>query len=128
MLQSRAGRFAIGSDGQTLDRRFPIRAQPDVTVARAQAQRMARACGLPVRRAAELAIVVSELGTNIVKYGVRGEIRFTVGSGDSRASLPSARPPLLVIEPPVPRDAPAPIGAIRIVASDEGLDGLRGAA
>src|ERR1700709_2014005 len=43
--------------------------------AASQAQRFALRWGLPARRATELAIVVSELASNIVKHGVSGEIR-----------------------------------------------------
>jgi serine/threonine-protein kinase RsbT len=53
---------------------FPVRGAGDVVVARSQAQRLARGHGLPPRRSLELAIVVSELASNIVKYGVRGQI------------------------------------------------------
>ena len=46
----------------------------DVAIARHQARRLARQHGVAPRRAGEVAIVVSELASNIVKYGVRGEI------------------------------------------------------
>jgi anti-sigma regulatory factor (Ser/Thr protein kinase) len=39
---------------------------------------MAREFGLDARRAMELAIVVSELASNIVKHGIRGEIILTL--------------------------------------------------
>jgi anti-sigma regulatory factor (Ser/Thr protein kinase) len=38
---------------------------------------MARELGLDARRSMELAIVVSELASNIVKHGIRGEIVLT---------------------------------------------------
>jgi anti-sigma regulatory factor (Ser/Thr protein kinase) len=50
----------------------------DVAIARHQARRLARAHGVEPRRAGEVAIVVSELASNIVKYGVRGEIALAV--------------------------------------------------
>ena len=53
---------------------YPIREWPDVAIARHQARRLARHHGLEPRRAGEVAIVVSELASNIVKYGVRGDI------------------------------------------------------
>ncbi|MFL6196601.1 MAG: ATP-binding protein [Thermoanaerobaculia bacterium] len=56
------------------NRTFPIGSRSDVVVAASQARRFAVAAGLPARRAMELAIVVSELASNIVKHGVRGEI------------------------------------------------------
>jgi anti-sigma regulatory factor (Ser/Thr protein kinase) len=39
---------------------------------------MARQFGLDARRAGELAIVVSELASNIVKHGILGEITLTL--------------------------------------------------
>jgi anti-sigma regulatory factor (Ser/Thr protein kinase) len=56
-------------------RAFVIQERTSVVVAASQAQRFALRCGLPARRSTELAIVVSELASNIVKHGVRGEIR-----------------------------------------------------
>ena len=60
------------------------------------AGRMARELGLDARRAMELAIVVSELASNIVKHGIRGEI-------------------VLILDP----DAP-PQGEITVEAHDVG--------
>jgi serine/threonine-protein kinase RsbT len=54
----------------------PVRGRADVVVARRAAQRLGLRVGLSQRRATEIAIVVSELATNIVKYGVRGEVAF----------------------------------------------------
>jgi anti-sigma regulatory factor (Ser/Thr protein kinase) len=51
-----------------------------VTVS-SHAGRVARELGLDARRAMELAIVVSELASNIVKHGVRGEIVLIYDSG-----------------------------------------------
>jgi serine/threonine-protein kinase RsbT len=53
---------------------YPVRGRADVVVARRAAQRLGQRAGLSARRATEIAIVVSELATNIVKYGVRGEV------------------------------------------------------
>ena len=56
-------------------RTFPIRERSNAVVAASQARQLAVIAGLPARRAMEVAIVVSELATNIVKHGVEGEIR-----------------------------------------------------
>ena len=56
-------------------RTFAIQGRSDVVVAGSQGRRFAVRHGFDVRRATELAIVVSELASNIVKHGVRGEIR-----------------------------------------------------
>lgn len=61
---------------------FPVRGIADVVVVRKQAQRLAQQFGLGIRRSTELAIVVSELATNIVKYGIHGEVMVVQ---DSRA-------------------------------------------
>jgi anti-sigma regulatory factor (Ser/Thr protein kinase) len=58
-------------------RSFPIRVRSSAVVAASQSRKLAVAAGLPARRAMELAIVVSELASNIVKHGIRGEIRIT---------------------------------------------------
>jgi anti-sigma regulatory factor (Ser/Thr protein kinase) len=58
-------------------RAYPIRERSNAIVAASQSRRFALAAGLPTRRAIELAIVVSELASNIVKHGVKGEIRIT---------------------------------------------------
>lgn len=57
---------------------FPIRGRSEVVVVSSLAGRMAREFGLDARRAGELAIVVSELASNIVKHGVQGEIILTL--------------------------------------------------
>lgn len=56
-------------------RSFAVQGRSDVVVAGSQGRRFAVRHGFDVRRATELAIVVSELASNIVKHGVRGEIR-----------------------------------------------------
>jgi anti-sigma regulatory factor (Ser/Thr protein kinase) len=60
---------------------YPIREWSDVAIARHQARRLARDAGFEARRAGAVAIVVSELASNIVKYGVRGEIEIQVDPG-----------------------------------------------
>jgi anti-sigma regulatory factor (Ser/Thr protein kinase) len=57
---------------------FAVGEWSDVAVARHQARRLARDHGIEPLRAGEVAIVVSELASNIVKYGVRGEIALHV--------------------------------------------------
>jgi anti-sigma regulatory factor (Ser/Thr protein kinase) len=80
----------------TETRAFVIQGRTNVVVAASQARRFAVRFGMPVRRATELAIVVSELASNIVKHGIQGEIRLTH-------------------DPAVP-----PHGEIRVEASDVG--------
>ena len=83
------------------ERAFPISRREDVLVAGREAQRLGELFGLTRRRATELAIVVSELGTNIVKYGVRGEIGLsfdTDGDGDVRVAARDVGPPFRDLE------------------------------
>jgi anti-sigma regulatory factor (Ser/Thr protein kinase) len=54
--------------------RTPIRESLDVFTARRRARQLAASIGFAPAPSLEIAIVVSELGTNILKYGVRGEI------------------------------------------------------
>jgi anti-sigma regulatory factor (Ser/Thr protein kinase) len=56
-------------------RTFAIQGRSDVVVAGSQGRRLALRYGFDLKRATEIAIVVSELASNIVKHGVRGEIR-----------------------------------------------------
>lgn len=56
-------------------RSFAIQGRSDVVVAGSQGRRLAVRHGFDIKRATEIAIVVSELASNIVKHGVRGEIR-----------------------------------------------------
>jgi serine/threonine-protein kinase RsbT len=55
-------------------RSYAVTRREDAVVIAPQARRMALQFGLGARRAAEAAIVVSELATNIAKHGIRGEI------------------------------------------------------
>jgi anti-sigma regulatory factor (Ser/Thr protein kinase) len=55
-------------------RRVRIADPLDVFVARWSTEQLAIELGFPRLAAKELAIVVSELATNILKYGVRGEV------------------------------------------------------
>lgn len=50
----------------------------DTFVARRAARDIAAALGFDRRAATELAIAVSELGSNIIKYGVRGDVSVEV--------------------------------------------------
>src|ERR1700674_2102792 len=70
---------------------FPVGEWSDVAIPPHRARRLAREHGAEPRRAGEVAIVVSELASNIVKYGVRGEIAIHVvtsaGGGDARLTV-----------------------------------------
>jgi anti-sigma regulatory factor (Ser/Thr protein kinase) len=56
-------------------RSYAVTKREDAVVIAPQARRLALQFGLGARRSAELAIVVSELATNIAKHGIRGEIK-----------------------------------------------------
>ncbi len=60
---------------------YPICEWSDVAIVRHQGRRLARDAGFEAPRAGAVAIVVSELASNIVKYGVRGEIEIRVEPG-----------------------------------------------
>lgn len=81
-------------------RTFPIRDRNDVVVVSSRAGRLARELGLPPRRAKELAIVVSELASNIVKHGVEGEIVLTLHSpgGEITVEARDVGPPIRDLE------------------------------
>jgi len=66
--------------GAAWARVFAVDDWSDVAITRHQARRLAREHGVEPRRAGEVAIVVSELASNIVKYGVRGEITLHVAA------------------------------------------------
>ena len=53
---------------------FPVESREDAVLIAPQARRMARQFGLSTKRAAEIAIVASELATNIAKHGIRGDL------------------------------------------------------
>lgn len=55
-------------------RSYAVTKREDAVVIAPQARRLAVQFGLGTKRSAELAIVVSELATNIAKHGIRGEI------------------------------------------------------
>jgi len=76
---------------------YPVRGQADVVVARRAAQRLGERGGLSPRRATEVAIVVSELATNIVKYGVRGEVSFHWAAGGPGAEIDGPEGALVVV-------------------------------
>jgi anti-sigma regulatory factor (Ser/Thr protein kinase) len=56
------------------ERRLVIHTSTDAAVARALVLRFAKARGLEHRRAAELALVASEMVSNVVKYAGTGEL------------------------------------------------------
>jgi anti-sigma regulatory factor (Ser/Thr protein kinase) len=83
------------------ERAFPVSRREDVLAVGREAQRLGELFGLTRKRATELAIVVSELGTNIVKYGIRGEIALsfdTDGEGDVRVAARDQGPPFRDLE------------------------------
>lgn len=59
-----------------------------------EARRLARKYGLAARRAGELAIVVAELASNIVKHGIRGEIAIAHDSDEIRVDARDVGPPI----------------------------------
>jgi anti-sigma regulatory factor (Ser/Thr protein kinase) len=71
---------AAAAVGAAAARVFVVDDWSDVAITRHQARRLAREHGVAPRRAGEVAIVVSELASNIVKYGVRGEIALHVAA------------------------------------------------
>ena len=56
--------------------RYEIRVWLDVVTARRAVKALAIEVGFPPRESTELAIVASELGSNIIKYGVHGSLCF----------------------------------------------------
>lgn len=55
-------------------RSYAVTKREDAVILAPQARRLAVQFGLGAKRSAEIAIVVSELATNIAKHGIRGEI------------------------------------------------------
>ena len=55
---------------------YEIRVWVDVLAARSELKRMAAGVGFESRETTELAIVASELGSNILKYGRHGRLTF----------------------------------------------------
>jgi anti-sigma regulatory factor (Ser/Thr protein kinase) len=55
---------------------YEIRVWVDVLAARRELKALASEVGFPSREATELAIVASELGSNILKYGQHGRLTF----------------------------------------------------
>jgi anti-sigma regulatory factor (Ser/Thr protein kinase) len=53
---------------------FPVSHREDAVLIAPQARRLARLFGLDDKRAAEIAIVASELASNIAKHGIRGDL------------------------------------------------------
>jgi serine/threonine-protein kinase RsbT len=75
-------------------RAFPIQERGDVVAVSSRARRLARELGLGSRRADELAIVVSELASNIVKHGIRGEIVLALDSSEIAVEARDVGPPI----------------------------------
>lgn len=53
---------------------FPVTRREDAILIAPQARRLAQLFGLDAKRAAEIAIVASELASNIAKHGIRGDL------------------------------------------------------
>jgi anti-sigma regulatory factor (Ser/Thr protein kinase) len=100
---------------------FAIGDWGDVAIARHQARRLAREHGVEPRRAGEVAIVVSELASNIVKYAGRGEIALCVTSMDGGAgaagggAFAATRGMVLTVQA---RDAGPPIHDLAVAMRD----------
>jgi anti-sigma regulatory factor (Ser/Thr protein kinase) len=62
--------------------RYRVREELDVFEARRAVRRLAVELGFGLQTREELVIVVSELGSNIVKYGIKGDISFEVVKED----------------------------------------------
>ena len=78
------------------ERAYPVSRREDALVVGREAQRLGLLFGLTKKRAAELAIVVSELGSNIAKYGIRGHIALSFDTeepGDVRVVARDVGPP-----------------------------------
>ena len=91
--------------GRAFPRSFPIRERSDVVAVSSRARRLARELDLGSRRSEELAIVVSELASNIVKHGVRGEIVLTLDSSSGEIAVEA-------------RDVGPPIRDFQLAATD----------
>ncbi len=83
------------------ERGYPVSCREDALVVGREAQRLGLVFGLTRTRSAELAIVVSELASNIAKYGVKGEIALsfdTESDGDVRVVARDVGPPFRDLE------------------------------
>ena len=65
---------------------LPVRDPLDIFDLRQEVRATASQLGFEPRACQELAIVVSELGTNILKYGVRGAVTIEATDDDERGS------------------------------------------
>jgi serine/threonine-protein kinase RsbT len=83
------------------ERAYPVSCREDALAVGREAQRLGLVFGLTRTRSAELAIVVSELASNIAKYGVKGEIALsfdTEDGGDVRVVARDIGPPFRDLE------------------------------
>lgn len=69
-----------------LMREHPVEHPADVIMVQRAAWEFACALGFAVRDSHELSIVATELASNIVKYGVRGSVRFDVVDDPERGA------------------------------------------
>jgi anti-sigma regulatory factor (Ser/Thr protein kinase) len=91
---------------------FPVVCREDAVLIAPQARRLARLFGLDAKRAAEIAIVASELASNIAKHGVRGDLTIVLDDD----TPPRGAVTLLA------RDVGPPIKDLQTAATD-GCDG-----
>lgn len=80
---------------------FPVERREEAVLIATQARRLARQFGFTAKRAAEVAIVASELATNIARHGVRGDVTLILDDGPPRALTLIARdvgPPIRDLE------------------------------
>lgn len=80
---------------------FPVERREEAVLIATQARRLAQQFGLTAKRAGEVAIVASELATNIAKHGVRGDVTLILDDGPPRALTLIARdvgPPIRDLE------------------------------
>ncbi len=64
--------------------RMPIKSTQDVVAARRRGLSMAQALGFPLPDATKIAVVISELGRNIVLYAKEGTITLIAYAGDDK--------------------------------------------
>jgi anti-sigma regulatory factor (Ser/Thr protein kinase) len=90
---------------------FPVERREDAVLIAPQARRLARQAGFPAKRAAEIAIVASELASNIAKHGIRGDLTVMLDDPRQRGALTV-----------VARDIGPPIRDLAVAVTD-GCDG-----
>jgi anti-sigma regulatory factor (Ser/Thr protein kinase) len=87
---------------------FPVTRRDDAVLIAPQARRLAQLFGFDAKRAAEIAIVASELASNIAKHGIRGDLTIILDDD----TPPRGAVTLLA------RDVGPPIKDLRTAATD----------